>query len=450
MKDAASNLWTEAGSRLHEILSEETYQRWISTIRAVSLDDAQLQLSVPNDFYQQWLEDNYLDVIEESVAAAAGRALTITFSIDTSGPEPESPLPARIQDKPSIARATNGGPALNPKYTFDSFVVGASNNFAHAACMAVVRAPGKAYNPLFLYGGVGLGKTHLMQAIGQDLLSHRTKARVCYLSSETFTNEYIEAIRNGTFARFRKTYRSVDMLLIDDIQFLRNKERLQEEFFHTFNVLFDAHRQIVLSSDRPAAEIAGLESRLVSRFEWGLVTEVLPPDFETRVAILRKKADVSAVRVPDEVLTFIAERIQSNIRRLEGALIRIVSYCSLTGAAPTTETTEHVLRDILQEEAHRVITIDSIQRKVAEHYDLRLADMTSRRRPRDIAFPRQVAMFLSRELTHSSLPEIGEAFGGRDHGTVIHACKVITKRMKTDEKLRQVVSYLRQCLERMR
>ena len=432
------------------MLSEETYQRWIATIRVLSLDDTQLRLSVPNDFYQQWLEDNYLDVIEESVAAAANRPLSITFSIDTAGPESPSPAQPMPEEREPTPRAVNGGPALNPKYTFDSFVVGASNNFAHAACTAVVRSPGKAYNPLFLYGGVGLGKTHLMQAIGQELLSQRTKTRVCYVSSETFTNEYIEAIRNGSFARFRRKYRSVDVLLIDDIQFLRDKERLQEEFFHTFNVLFDAHHQIVLSSDRPAAEIAGLESRLVSRFEWGLVTEVLPPDCETRVAILRKKADSSAVRIDDEVLNFIAERITSNIRRLEGALIRIVSYCSLTGASPTIEITEHVLRDMLQEEAHRVITIDSIQRKVAEHYDLRLADMTSRRRPRDIAFPRQVAMFLSRELTHSSLPEIGEAFGGRDHGTVIHACKVITTRMRDDEKLRQIISYLRQNLERMR
>ncbi len=449
MKRTASTLWAEAAKQLKKLLNEETYGRWIGTIQTADLHDDRLHLTVPNNFYQQWLEDNYLDLIQETVTTVAGRPIRVVFSIDPSRAE-TSDRPARRHSKAAPGLVSRPAPALNPKYTFDSFVVGSSNNFAHAACTAVARAPGKAYNPLFLYGGVGLGKTHLMQAIGQEILSRRKRARVSYVSCETFTNEYIDAIRNGTFAKFRRKYRSVDALLIDDIHFLRDKERLQEEFFHTFNALFDAHRQIVLSSDRPATEIAGLESRLISRFEWGLVTEILPPDLETRVAILRKKAVGADLVLPDDVILFIAERIVSNIRRLEGALIRVISYCSLTGAPPSVATAEHVLRDLLQEEARRVITIDEIQRKVAEHFDIRLADMSSRRRPRDIAFPRQVAMYLSRELTRSSLPEIGQAFGGRDHGTVIYACKVVSARIQQDENTRHTLSLLRRELERMR
>jgi chromosomal replication initiator protein len=337
---------------------------------------------------------------------------------------------------------------FNPKNTFENFVVGSNNNFAHAAALAVAQAPGKSYNPLFVYGGVGLGKTHLLHAIGQYVVHHKKNAKVAYLSSEKFTNEYIDAIQNNQLVRFRKKYRQTDVLLIDDIQFLSGKERIQEEFFHTFNALHDNHKQIVLTCDRPASEIQNLEHRLVSRFEWGLVTDLQPPDVETRVAILRKKEKSMGVELPPEVLNFLAARIRANIRRLEGALVRVASFASLTGKKVSVEIVEGLLRDVLNEEGRYTISIEVIQKKVAEHYDLRVADMTSKRRPEHIAFPRQIAMYLSRNLTDSSLSTIGEAFGGRDHGTVLHACRQVKDRMEVDASVRQSVNYLEDQLKR--
>jgi chromosomal replication initiator protein len=326
--------------------------------------------------------------------------------------------------------------------------VGANNNFAFAAAKAVAEAPGKSYNPLFLYGGVGLGKTHLLHAIGQHVCGSRKSARVAYVSSEKFTNEYIDAIQNNKLVGFRKKYRQTDVLLIDDIQFLAGKERIQEEFFHTFNALHEAHKQIVLTCDRPASEIQGLEQRLVSRFEWGLVTDLQPPDIEMRLAILKKKAQVMNVLLQDDILNFLATRIRTNVRRLEGALIRVASFASLTGKKLTIEIIEGLLREILHEEGRMTISIEVIQKKVAEHFDIRLADMTSKRRPENIAFPRQIAMYLSRQLTESSLNTIGEAFGGRDHGTVLHACRLVKDRMEVDSNVRQVVHYLEKQLMR--
>jgi chromosomal replication initiator protein len=295
---------------------------------------------------------------------------------------------------------------------------------------------------------VGLGKTHLMQAIGQATLIKKKNFKIIYISSERFTNEFIDAIQHGTLVRFRKRYRLADVLLIDDIQFLAGKERSQEEFFHTFNALFDGHKQIVLSSDRPPSEIANLEHRLVSRFEWGLTAELQPPDIETRMAILRKKAETMQVRLAPDILEFLAKRIRTNVRRLEGALMRVASFASLSGRALTQDNVEHLLKDILQEEARRVVTIEQIQRCVADHYYVRLADMTSKRRPANIAFPRQVAMYLARELTKNSLDAIGEAFGGRDHGTVLHAHRLVKLRMQEDDQTRQVVSLLDSTLHR--
>jgi len=312
----------------------------------------------------------------------------------------------------------------------------------------VAQTPGKAYNPLFLYGGVGLGKTHLLHAIGQHVTQHKKGARVVYLSSEKFTNEYIEGIQNNQLARFRKKYRQTDVLLIDDIQFLAGKERIQEEFFHTFNALHEAHKQIVLTCDRPASEIQNLEHRLVSRFEWGLVTDLQPPDVEMRLAILQKKAQLMSVQLPEEIMQFMANRIRSNIRRLEGALVRVASYARLTGKPLSLDTVEGLLREILAEEGLGSISIEIIQKKVAEYYDIRLADMTSRRRPESIAFPRQVAMYLARQLTDASLSAIGEDFGGRDHGTVLHACRLVKDRMEVDAKVRQVVGFLEKQLMR--
>jgi chromosomal replication initiator protein len=332
--------------------------------------------------------------------------------------------------------------AFNPQSTFESFVVGENNNHSRAAAMAVAQAPGKSYNPLFLYGGVGLGKTHLLHAIGQHVAASKKPARVTYLSSERFTNEYIDAIQNNQLLRFRRKYRQADVLLIDDIQFLAGKERIQEEFFHTFNALHEARKQIVLTSDRPAVEIQNLEQRLISRFEWGLVTEMQPPDFETRMAILRKKEKTMAVALPEEIISFMASRIRTNIRRLEGALIRVASFASLTGKEITLQTVETILQEVLHEEGRCTVNIDVIQKKVAQHFDLRLSDMISRRRPENIAFPRQIAMFLARQMTESSLHTIGEAFGGRDHGTVLHACRLVQDRMEIDAHVRQTVNNL--------
>ena len=332
---------------------------------------------------------------------------------------------------------------INPRNSFDAFVVGPNNQFAQAACKAVSDAPARTYNPLFIYGGVGLGKTHLMHAIGQAILAKRKGVKVVYITSEAFTNEFIDSIQNNLLIKFRKRYRQADVLLIDDIQFLADKGRTQEEFFHTFNTLFDGHKQIVLSSDRPPSEIANLEARLVSRFEWGLTAELQAPDTETRVAILRKKAQSVDIKLDDDVLQFLAERIRTNVRRLEGALMRVASYVSLNnGRAPGVERIEQLLKDILHEEARRAISIEQIQKRVAEHFDVRLADMTSKRRPANIAFPRQIAMYLARELTKTSLTEIGEAFGGRDHGTVLHAHRLVKDRIAKEERTRQIVSFL--------
>ena len=327
---------------------------------------------------------------------------------------------------------------LNPRYVFESFVVGQSNQFAHAAAMAVAQNPARVYNPLFIHGGTGLGKTHLMQAIGLHVAHHRRRARVVFVSSEQFTNEFIDALQQGTLVKFRRRYRQADVLLIDDVHFFAGKERSQDEFFHTFNALFDGHKQIVMTSDRPPSEMARLEARLVSRFEWGIAAAMQPPDMETRIAILQKKMALWDVRIPDEITRFLAERIANNVRRLEGALTRVASFASLSGSPLTIPRVEELVRDLLQEDARNIITIDRIQRTVAEHFDVRLADMTSKRRPACIAFPRQIAMALARELTRTSFSEIGQAFGGRDHGTVMHACRLVSSRVSDDPQLRSM------------
>jgi len=440
-------LWKDASRVLQGMLNPDLYGRWFAPIKSIELNHDTLTLGVANEFYQIWLQDNFLPLIREATTQVAKRPVQVKFAValgtkDTA----RMAVPARSERK-GLARVVLDL-NLNSRYSFESFVVGPNNNFAHAAALAVAQSPAKAYNPFFMHGGVGLGKTHLMQAIGHSIASKGKSSRVCYITCEQFTNEFIQGIQNSTLTKFRKKYRQVDVLLIDDIQFLGGKERMQEEFFHTFNTLFDAHKQIVLSSDRPAAEIANLESRLVSRFEWGLVTELQPPALETRIAILKNKATMLNVKLSDQVVEFLAQKIRTNIRRLEGALVRVASYASLTGKEITTDTLETLLRDALNEEAKRTVTIDTIQKKVAEHFDIRLADMTSRRRPQNVAFPRQVAMYLSRTLTDRSLVDIGESFGGRDHGTVMHACKLIETRVTEDQRLRQTISYLQQTLER--
>jgi chromosomal replication initiator protein len=456
MQVATVNSWDSAQARLRSMLSPDIFSLWFAPLRAVEQDDTTLTLEVANDFCEVWLKDNYMGLLQDVVSFASGRPMQVRLRIATAE------TAAAGENSPAVSANSRGNrtelphkspPAtpdagLNPKYTFETFVVGNNNNFSHAAALAVAQAPGKSYNPLFLYGGTGLGKTHLLHAIGQHVLGQKRQFKVSYVTSEKFTNEYIEAIQTNALAKFRRKYRQADVLLIDDIQFLAGKERIQEEFFHTFNALHEAHKQIVLTCDRPASEIQGLEHRLVSRFEWGLVTDLQPPDVEMRLAILRRKARQMSLELPDEIMEFLANRIRTNIRRLEGALLRTASYASLIGRQLSVDSVENLLREILHEEGRLQITIDVIQKRVAEHYDLRIADMTSRRRPENIAFPRQVAMYLSREMTELSLSAIGEAFGGRDHGTVLHACRLVKDRMSVDQNVRQAVHHLEKQLQR--
>ena len=439
-------VWKEIAANVKKGVTEDTFSRWFQDAELLSLTDKDMIVCVPNNIHQLWIETNYMPMLRSAIVLVVGAERDVRFvcSGQQAAPLPPEDFPPFKNEKvrPEISKAPTLGVGMNPRNTFGSFVVGKNSDYAHAACLAVGNAPGRTYNPLFIYGGVGLGKTHLLHAIGQHIAATKKNSKVVYIASEQFTNEFIDAIQNSTLVKFRKRYRLADVLLIDDIQFLAGKERSQEEFFHTFNALFDGHKQIVLSSDRPPAEIGDLSSRLVSRFEWGLTAELQPPDVETRTAILRKKAAETHVEIDQRVLTFLAARIRSNVRRLEGALVRVASYVSLNREMPSEEKIEHLLKDILQEEARRTISVEQIQKRVAEHFDVRIADMTSKRRPANIAFPRQIAMYLARELTKGSLSEIGEQFGGRDHGTVLHAHRLVKNRMRDDGKIRQVVSFL--------
>jgi chromosomal replication initiator protein len=453
MQPSIDKIWESAQQSLRTMLNPDIYNLWFLPLKALALEGDTIVLEVANDFCEVWLKDNYLGLIRDVLAQASGQILKVRFRVLDAPVAPQAADTAVHARARSNGEATERGAAVrevvfNPQNTFETFVVGENNNHAHAAAMAVAQAPGKSYNPLFFYGGVGLGKTHLLHAIGQHVAANKKVTRIAYLSSERFTNEYIDAIQNNQLVRFRRKYRQSEVLLIDDVQFLAGKERIQEEFFHTFNALHEAHKQIVLTCDRPAAEIQNLEHRLVSRFEWGLVTELQPPDVETRLAILKKKEKAMGVELPDEIINFLANRIRTNIRRLEGALIRVASFASLTGKKLTLPVVEGLLREVLHEEGRYSVNIDFIQKKVAEHFDIRLADMTSKRRPENIAFPRQIAMYLSRQMTESSLNSIGEAFGGRDHGTVLHACRLVKDRMEVDAQVRQSVQYLEKQLLR--
>ncbi|HEX3717041.1 MAG TPA: chromosomal replication initiator protein DnaA [Verrucomicrobiae bacterium] len=455
MQASAEKIWGAAQQLLRTMLNTDIFNLWFLPIKATGIEGEIMTLEVANDFCEVWLKDNYLGLIHDVLLQSGGQNLKVKFKVNSSS-SPAPVVPAneiKTKSKAASEASDRNGIApreivFNPRNTFESFVVGENNNHAHAAAMAVATAPGRSYNPLFVYGGVGLGKTHLLHAIGQHVAGSKKTSRVTYLTSERFTNEYIDAIQNNQLVRFRRKYRQADVLLIDDIQFLAGKERIQEEFFHTFNTLHESRKQIVLTCDRPAAEIQNLEHRLVSRFEWGLVTEMQAPDVETRMAILRKKEKAMGVELPDEIINFLAARIRTNIRRLEGALTRVASFASLTGKKVTLQSVEGLLREILHEEGRHTVNIDIIQKKVADHFDLRISDMISKRRPENIAFPRQIAMFLARQMTESSLNTIGEAFGGRDHGTVLHACRLVKDRMEIDAHVRQVVNYLEKQLLR--
>ena len=455
MNNAASThqlneIWTSICLELQQVVSGDAVTRWFRPLRVQSYANKTLTLSSDNSIYQYWIEENYFSQLKAAAARVLGESVSIGFQCGDGVPSeimpdvPPKPEPVRVKKETHRMASQSSGDArsyLNPRYTFNSFVVSVNNQFSRAAAMAVAEAPARTYNPLFLHGSVGLGKTHLMQAIGHLIQANKKHLKVLYVTSEQFTNDYIGAIQHGELAKFRKSYRQVDVLLIDDIQFLAGKDRSQEEFFHTFNALCDGSKQIVLTSDSAPNEIQ-IEKRLTSRFEMGLTAELQMPDSETRLAILRHKMAAMPDKLSDAVLDFIAERVKTNIRRLEGALNRVAAFAQLHGRPITVPQTEVLLRDLLQQEGQQSVSIDLIQRRVAETYDLRLGDMTSKRRPANIALPRMVAMYLSRRLTSASLNEIGEAFGGRDHGTVLHANRVVEQRMKDDEKLRRIVTYL--------
>jgi chromosomal replication initiator protein len=433
----AESLWTEVSDRLKGALNDTTFGTWFGDVSSRELSDRAFVLSVPNDFTRDWIEGHFLDLISAAVRDATGQdkqiRLVVEREVESSGPVEE----------PQAATATRPAFEMSQKYTFDSFVIGSSNRFAHAAALAVAEAPAQAYNPLFIYGGTGLGKTHLLQAIGQYVGAHSRALSVRYITSETFMNDFINSLRDKRIEGFKQRYRTYDLLLIDDIQFLEHKERIQEEFFHTFNSLYEAGRQIVISSDRPPREISTLEERLRSRFEWGLITDIQPPDLETRIAILRKKVKTDGIHVPDpQVLTFIAGRVSTNIRELEGALTRVVAFSSLTARPMTVELAQNVLKDVFPQGQAPEVSIERIQTAVSERFGLSMEELCGDRRSQNIVYPRQVAMYLSRELTDASLPKIGREFGGRDHTTVIHATSKIARMIREDRSVYNLVQEL--------
>ncbi len=449
MEKQRNNIWDEACKQLKGILSGDIYDRWIAVIQCLAIDGKRMRLAVANDFYKDWLEENYFPMIRKAVMVVSGQEMEISLEVDSTCFDSAKPAPDEAESHGGLSISGLGGlykqkPAhnLNPHYTFDSFVVGPSNQFAHAAAMAAANSPSRTYNPLFIYGGVGLGKTHLMQAIGNHVASKKARTKICYIPCESFTNEYIEALQNNSVSAFRKKYRKIDMLMIDDIQFLDGKARLQEEFFHTFNTLFEGHKQIIMTSDRTPSEMAGLAPRLISRFEWGLVTELGKPDVETRSAILRKKADLLHLNIDHGLLDFLAERVSSNIRSLEGALIRVATFMSLTNQKLDIQKVEELLHDLLDKESKATISVEIIQRTVAEHFDLRPSDLTGKKRSKDIAWPRQIAMHLARTMTSQSFPVLGEAFS-RNHATILYANEQVSKRAKEDRNLQQTLSILK-------
>lgn len=442
MESGLNELWQKTLNIIKGEITEVSFNTWIKSIIPYSISNDTIKLGVPNNFTKEILESRYKDLVINSINILSSKKYNVDFFIlseETAEIEKASP---NFNDKKNMSTNDEMSAILNPKYTFDSFVIGNSNRFAHAASLAVAESPAKAYNPLFIYGGVGLGKTHLMHAIGHFILQNNPKSKVVYVSSEKFTNELINSIKDDTNVQFRNKYRNVDVLLIDDIQFIAGKERTQEEFFHTFNALHESNKQIILSSDRPPKEIPTLEDRLRSRFEWGLIADIQPPDFETRIAILKKKADVEKLNIPNEVMAYIATKIKSNIRELEGALIRIVAYSSLTNKEISVDLASEALKDIISSKNSKQVTIELIQDVVSSYYNLKIDDFKSQRRTRNVAFPRQIAMYLCRKLTDTSLPKIGEEFGGRDHTTVIHAYEKISESLNDDEDLQSTISDL--------
>ena len=439
------NEWQVALAYIQGKVPKQVYDTWFTPIHLERIEDATAQLGVPNKFFGDWLSQHYGPLLAEAISAARGGIeTTITFVIfhKPVTRQPESSGSTAATSRQSAGPRAKRGIQLNPKYTFKNFVVGAGNQFAHAACMAVAEQPAKAYNPLFIYGDTGLGKTHLLNAIG-NYVAERTDLRIAYLTTEQFTNEVINSIRYDKMMDLRKRYRHIDMLMIDDIQFLAGKERTQEEFFHTFNALYEAHKQLVLSSDRFPKDMPDIEERLRSRFEWGLIADLQPPDVETRIAILRKKSEDEGVTLPEDVIQFLATTMKSNIRELEGSLVRLGAYASLTGQTITLEMAKSVLRDLIGTKK-KIVSMDDIQETVGARFHVKIADLKSRRRSKTLVHPRQIAMYLCRELTDSSYPEIGRQFGGKDHTTIIHACKQVIKAKDNDSTLSATLDSLKE------
>jgi chromosomal replication initiator protein len=436
----STTVWDDVLGRIETKVNRYSYYTWFRQTSLAGDDGATMTIRVADPLVVDWLTKHYAGVIDEALTEIGRAGTALRFEPEHDAPvdgeppaEPSAPVvPTAVPEAPDAV-------GLAARYTFDTFVVGASNQFAHAACRAVAEAPSRSYNPLFLYGGVGLGKTHLMHAIGEYVLTHSPGLKLTYISSERFMNEVINAIRYDRILEFRERYRGVDVLLVDDIQFIVGKERTQTEFFHTFNALHDAQKQIVLSSDCPPHQITELEERLRSRFEWGLIADIQPPDLETKIAILKGKAEADGVPLPDDVALYIAGRIKSNIRELEGSLIRLLAYASLTGHDLTVSLAQEVLRDVLHHE-DRVVTIDTIQKFIADYYQLKLADLKSRNNAKSVAMPRQVAMYLSKSLTSASLPEIGKAFGGKHHSTVIHSIRKVDELRQRDTAFNTLIN----------
>ena len=438
-----TSIWDQILSRIETKVNRHSFSTWFKPTAFVADGGISITVRVPNTLFKDWLTKHYSVVLSEALVEVRRAETALVFVAEPGAalqPAPEDPIPP-AEDVEQVAPSGQVPAGLNPRYSFDTFIVGPSNQFAHAACRAVAEAPSRSYNPLFIYGGVGLGKTHLMHAIGQYVLRHDHNLKLTYISSERFMNEMINAVRYDRILDFRERYRSVDVLLVDDIQFVSGKEGTQTEFFHTFNALYDAQKQIVLSSDRPPNEIPALEERLRSRFEWGLIADIQPPDLETKVAILKRKAEAEAVPLPDNVAMYIAGRIKSNIRELEGSLIRLIAYASLTGREISLELTQEVLKNILDQD-DKAVTIETIQKFVSDYYQLKFGELKSKNNSKSIALPRQIAMYLCKTLTHASLPEIGRSFGGKHHSTVIHSIKKVEELRKRDADFNSLITNL--------
>lgn len=440
-------IWEKLLPILEKSLNKPIYETLVTSTKPLSYNGERFEVAVPSDLVKDWLSKHCVTLLEQELKSFLPELKLVVFTVGNKDLFSTPPLDSRQMEEEKVQRPSSL--FLNPRYTFETFVIGQGNRFAHAASLAVAESPATAYNPLFLYGGVGLGKTHLMQAIGHRVLIKNPKAKILYITSEMFTNELINSIRDDKALAFRNKYRKIDVLMVDDVQFIAGKERTQEEFFHTFNALHEANKQIVVSSDRPPKEIPTLEERLRSRFEWGLTADIQSPDFETRIAILKKKAELGELAVPDEILAFIASKITSNIRELEGALIRVVAYSSLTGNEVTIPLVDMALKDLFSPQKGKInISIDLIKKIAAEYYSVRIEDMTAKVRTKEIANARQVAMFLAREFTGASLPKIGDEFGGRDHTTVMYACDKVKEALRDDPETSEAVRKITESIKK--